>query len=72
MIPGGSETAARLDFARAFSRRAERQVVNFSRKKKVSKETLKFLNRLSSFLFALARDANYKAGVKEENPTYIC
>jgi len=33
-------------------------------------ETLAYLNRLSSLLFALARLANHLAGVAEENPRY--
>ena len=70
VVPGGSEISARLDVARALSRRVERQIVIFNRKKKVSPETLKFLNRLSSALFALARYVNYKAAVREENPGY--
>lgn len=70
VIPGGNELTARLDFARALSRRVERQAVNFSRKKKLSGETLKFLNRLSSCLFALARYVNFRLGIKEENPSY--
>ncbi len=70
VIPGGSELAARLDVARTFARRAEKAAVIFSGEKELSPELLKFLNRLSSCLFALARYANFKLGIKEENPSY--
>jgi len=70
VIPGGSELSARLDVARALARRAEKAAVIFSEEKELPPELLKFLNRLSSCLFALARYANFKLGVKEENPSY--
>lgn len=70
IIPGGSELSVHLDIARAVSRRVEKATVRFSKKKNLSATMLKYLNRLSSALFALARYANFKLGIKEENPTY--
>lgn len=70
IIPGGSPLGAKLDFARVLARRMERTVVKFSEREKVSPESLKFLNRLSSLFFALARHVNHEAGVKETNPKY--
>lgn len=71
ILPGGSELSARLDVARVIARRAERSAVRFNNnKKKLPPELLQFLNRLSSVFFALARYANRKKGVKEENPRY--
>lgn len=70
VIPGGSELSARLDIARAISRRVEKSAVKYGKEKELSPELLKFLNRLSSALFALARYANFKLGIKEENPNY--
>ncbi len=70
IIPGGSPMGASLDFARTLARRAERTLVKFGEKKKISEESGIFMNRLSSLFFALARYANYKAGVKETNPRY--
>lgn len=37
---------------------------------KVSRDTLQFLNRLSSLLYALARYANHRAGISENPPKY--
>ena len=71
-IAGGTELSALFDYARAGSRRAERKAVAFSEseKTKVSPEILAYLNRLSSFLYAAARLANFKAGVKDNPPSY--
>lgn len=71
-IAGGTELSAFLDVARTLSRRAERRVVGVHEGefRKISDNTRAYLNRLSSLLFALARLANAKAGVAEENPSY--
>src|SRR3989344_9379922 len=66
ILPGGSELSAKLDVARALARRAERNAVRI----KASPELLQYLNRLSSLLFALARLANFRLKLKEENPRY--
>lgn len=72
IVPGGTEAAAQLDFARTISRRAERRIVAVREEGivKISDATLKYLNRLSSLLYALARLANVKAGIEEEKPHY--
>lgn len=71
-VSGGTELSAILDFARTLSRRAERRVVGVHDEgmQKVSKDTLAYLNRLSSLLYALARQMNHKSGITEEPPTY--
>lgn len=71
-VSGGTELAAKFDFARTLARRAERRVVGVSeeQKGKVAPEVLTFLNRLSSLLYALARFANHRAGVTEKAPRY--
>lgn len=65
-LPGGSELAAHLDYARTLARRAERSVIS----EKLDQFSLAYLNRLSSLLYALTRLANHKSGIKEEKPTY--
>ena len=71
-VSGGTEIAALLDFARTLARRAERRVVAVAEEgaQAIGKETLAYLNRLSSLLYALARQANHKSGITEEPPTY--
>ena len=71
-ISGGTELSALLDVARTMARRAERRAIAVTELKlrDLSPETMAYMNRLSSLLFALARLANHLAGVKEENPKY--
>ena len=76
IIPGASELSAKLDYARALARRAERAAVLARRslgeggKATISPDLLQYLNRLSSILFAHARLVNYKFKIKEKNPSY--
>lgn len=71
-IAGGTELSALLDVARTLARRAERRIIAVTEAKlrELSPETMAYMNRLSSLLFALARLANHLAGVAEENPRY--
>ncbi len=71
-VSGGTELAALFDVSRTIARRAERRVVAVHEEKLVvvSAETLAYLNRLSSILYALARIANHRAGITEAAPRY--
>lgn len=66
ILPGGSKLASYFQYARSLARRAEREVVALNEVSPVKPQILEYLNRLSDYLFMLARDANYRAGVKEE------
>jgi cob(I)alamin adenosyltransferase len=58
-IPGGTELSARLDVARAAVRRAERRVSELNHGGELADDTvLRYLNRLSDTLFAMARFAD--------------
>jgi cob(I)alamin adenosyltransferase len=72
LIPGGTEFSARLDIARAISRRAERRLVmlNESGERAISDSSRAYANRLSSLFYALTRLANHKAGIVEQPPAY--
>jgi cob(I)alamin adenosyltransferase len=65
VLPGGSESAARLHLARTVCRRAERAVVELSRSEAVGDTAVPYLNRLGDLLFAYARLANHEAGVAD-------
>lgn len=65
LLPGGSELAARLHLARTATRRAERAVVGLAKSQSVDAAAIVYLNRLSDYLFALARRANHRAGVAD-------
>ena len=58
VLPGGSETAARLHVARAVCRRAEREVLAVGAERALNPLAAVYLNRLSDLLFVLARAAN--------------
>lgn len=66
IYPGGEQSAALLHCARTICRRAEGELVGLSQERKVNKNILAYLNRLSDWLFVLARKVNQEAGVKEE------
>ena len=55
ILPGGSREAAECQIARTVCRRAERLVVELSQTQEVVPSIIHFLNRLSDFLFLLAR-----------------
>jgi cob(I)alamin adenosyltransferase len=58
VLPGGCESAARLHIARASVRRAERAVTGLAAGEPVNPAALAYVNRLSDYLFVLARAAN--------------
>jgi cob(I)alamin adenosyltransferase len=58
ILPGGSESAARLHVARAVCRRAESVVLWAASERPVNPLVPVYLNRLSDLLFILARAAN--------------
>ena len=58
VLPGGTETAARLHVARAISRRAELVVLDAAEQVDLNPLVAVYLNRLSDLLFILARTAN--------------
>ncbi|AIC29155.1 ATP:cob(I)alamin Co-beta-adenosyltransferase protein [Rhizobium etli bv. mimosae str. IE4771] len=60
ILPGGSPAAAHLHLARTIARRAERLMVTLARMEGeiVGAAAMKYINRLSDFLFVAARHAN--------------
>lgn len=71
-ISGATKDSAILDICRTLIRRAERRVIAASEegKIKVKKETLMYMNRLSSLLYALARISSHLEGKEEIKPDY--
>jgi cob(I)alamin adenosyltransferase len=66
---GGSEISSMLFFARSLVRRAERSLVSLSKGSNIlllTSDILPYVNRLSDYLFILARFINFKSGVGEE------
>lgn len=65
ILPGGCQAAAQANVARAVCRRAERRVVALAAEARVDDLILRFLNRLSDYLFTLGRFLNHLASTPE-------
>lgn len=65
ILPGGTQLASKLHFARTVARRAEREIVTFQWTNDMNHDVLKFLNRLSDYFFAIARVINAEANVTD-------
>lgn len=66
VLPGGTREAAQAHICRTVCRRAERRIVELSATSTVSPEVLKYVNRLSDYLFVLAKKLNFIAGHSEK------
>ncbi len=62
ILPGGTQAASALHLARTICRRAERKVITLSAEHETNSELIRYLNRLSDFLFTAARFTNVKSG----------
>lgn len=65
ILPGGCEDAARAHIARCVARRAERRIVTLAAATSVDPAIVRYINRLSDYLFVLARAINYNCGSEE-------
>ena len=65
ILPGGAEASARLHLARTICRRAERLVVALAEQQPVAPVIVRYLNRLSDWLFVQARWCNVQQGVED-------
>ena len=65
ILPGGTQAAAQAHVCRTVCRRAERRIVTLSEVAQISQETLQYVNRLSDYLFVLAKIINFNEGKSE-------
>lgn len=65
ILPGGGKASAQAHLARTVCRRAERQLVALNQEEPQRAELLQYLNRLSDYLFSLARVLAKADGVEE-------
>ncbi|WP_159517467.1 cob(I)yrinic acid a,c-diamide adenosyltransferase [Sunxiuqinia indica] len=65
ILPGGSIAAAHTQIARTVCRRAERRIIELSEQNEVNKNLVKFINRLSDYLFVLGRKISFDENVPE-------
>lgn len=66
ILPGGTPAAAQAHVCRTVCRRAERRVVALAAEAEVGPEIQTYLNRLSDYLFVLAKKLNFIAGESEK------
>jgi cob(I)alamin adenosyltransferase len=65
ILPGGHQTVSYCHIARCVCRRAERRVVSLAQLEAVDEIIVRYLNRLSDYLFVLARQLSQNFGVGE-------
>lgn len=65
VLPGGSPAASQAHICRTVCRRAERRMVDLAERATVGPEMLQYVNRLSDYLFVLAKIINFNEGVEE-------
>ena len=74
ILPGRCEAASRLHFARTLARRAERRLVELAAEVNVRQVLMRYINRLSDCLYALARaedsDAHQNNIIREVSRRY--
>jgi cob(I)alamin adenosyltransferase len=72
ILPGGTREAAQAHVCRTVCRRAERRIVALSEEATVSPEVQHYVNRLSDYLFVLAKKLNFIAGNSEKIWQNVC
>ena len=65
VLPGGHTTVSYCHIARCVCRRAERLAVHLSQNEPVAEIAIKYLNRLSDYLFVLARKLSHDLNASE-------
>jgi cob(I)alamin adenosyltransferase len=67
ILPGGDLAVSQCHIARCVCRRSERLIVLLSEEEEVDDVIIRYFNRLSDFLFVLARKIGYDKGIDEIN-----
>ena len=65
VLPGGTKEAAQAHVCRTVCRRAERRIVALSEVAQITPSVLQYVNRLSDYLFVLAKKINFNADHSE-------
>ncbi|MBR9999349.1 MAG: cob(I)yrinic acid a,c-diamide adenosyltransferase, partial [Cyclobacteriaceae bacterium] len=65
ILPGGHLVVSQCHIARCVCRRAERNVITLNEHEEISGTVIRYLNRLSDYLFVLARKLTKDAGIRE-------
>lgn len=65
ILPGGTADSARCHVARCVARRAERRIITLSTDTIIDSDIIPYINRLSDYLFVLARTINLNSNIDE-------
>lgn len=65
ILPGGTPASSCCQVARTVCRRVERRILDVNTESPVEESVIRYINRLSDYLFMLARKIAYEAGVEE-------
>lgn len=65
VLPGGDQLSSFCHIARTVCRRAERRILDLAEEAQVDELVLKYVNRLSDYLFILSRKVAYDSGIEE-------
>ena len=65
VLPGGHESVSFGHVARTVCRRAERAVIHLQQGEEVEEIVIRYLNRLSDYLFMLCRIMTHELGIEE-------
>ncbi|MDY5946359.1 MAG: cob(I)yrinic acid a,c-diamide adenosyltransferase [Prevotella sp.] len=72
VVPGNTMAEAQCHVCRTVCRRAERAVAEVARQKAINQQILPFMNRLSDYLFVLARNLNFISHHTEKTWNKTC
>lgn len=65
ILPGGTTEAAQAHVARTVCRRAERRIASLAEVAEIGEGIMQYVNRLSDYLFVLAKKINFNSGRQE-------
>lgn len=65
VLPGGTPAASAAHLARTICRRAERRILDLAETEYVDSAVVRYINRLSDYLFIAARYLNFIGGIEE-------
>ena len=65
ILPGGTRAAAQAHVCRTVCRRAERRIIELAQVAQIDPEIIQYINRLSDYLFILAKIINFNMGHSE-------
>ena len=72
LLPGGCVPAAQAHVCRTVCRRAERRMIQLQETQKIQADMLLYMNRLSDYLYVLARKLNFHHNVIEKKWEFTC